>query len=110
MSCAHGCDGTGRLGSHLEVPCPCSRENADEALARVTDERNQLAIANAELGKVVVELELERAVLQEQVRTLRGHRLKLIDALTAEAAALQAAHSYERAKALMALVRQVADA
>jgi hypothetical protein len=100
MTCI--CNGTGRLGGDQVRPCPCLNESANDALDRVTDERNQLAIANAELGKLVIEL-------TARVQQLLAHRLKLLDALSERAHAMQQAGNLDGAKRLMAVVREVAD-
>lgn len=130
------CDGSGLL-SPTGPRCLCQEESADGAYMRTLGEKQELLRTVDELSLVVVDLERERdqlradhELLAAQVVTLErmladqreaaaavkvdrdrllGHRLTLLDALTAEAARLQQAHSYERAKALMALVRQVAD-
>lgn len=103
------CGDTGRLGLDLEVTCGCIAANANDALDREREEKQELVRTVDELSKVVVDLEAERELLRAQVKTLRAHRLKLIDALTAEASALQAAANLDRAKALFAVVREVAD-
>lgn len=85
------------------------QENACDVLDRVTAEKRELVRTVDELSLVVVELEAERDLLRTEVARLRGHRRKLIDALSEHAAALQSAQNLDRAKALMALVREVAD-
>jgi hypothetical protein len=109
MTCTHGCNGTRRLGSHMDVPCPCARENSDDALDRVTAEKQELVRTVDELSLLVVDLERERNLLRAEVQRLLSQRLKLLDALGERAAALQAALNLDGARALMALVREVAD-
>lgn len=64
------CGGTGRLGADLEVRCPCTRENSDDTLDRVTAERDQLRAHNLVLEKQL----LESRAVAERFRTAL-HRL-----------------------------------
>lgn len=107
MSCH--CNGTGRLGAHLDVPCPCARENANDALDRVTAERDQLQAHNKVLEQMLVEARVNLEVVTADRERLLTRRLALLEHLEDRAAALQSALNLEGARALMALVRVVAD-
>ncbi len=109
MTCAHGCGGTGRLGSHLEVRCPCADDNANDALDRVTAERDQLRGHNVVLEKMLAETRRALELVSIDRDRILTQRLRLLEALSERAAAMQAAHNLDGARALMALVREVAD-
>lgn len=109
MTCAHGCGGTGRLGSHLEVRCPCANEDANDALDRVTAERDQLRGHNVVLEKMLAETRRALELVSIDRERLVTQRLQLLDKLGERAAALQSALNLDGARALMAVVREVAD-
>lgn len=102
------CDGSGVVVS-LNAPCPCTRETLADEMDRVTEQKAELVRTVDELGKVVTELEAERAQLRARVEQLLGHRLLLVGVLEERAAALQAAGNIDGARRLMAALREVAD-
>jgi hypothetical protein len=84
-------------------------ENANAALDRVTAERDQLRAHSTVLEKMLAETRraLERVSMDRE--RLLGHRLTLLNALEERAHAMQQAGHIDGARALMALVREVAD-
>lgn len=72
MSCAHGCGGTGRLGSHLEVPCPCSQEDANDALDRVKAQLELSRAENAELQELLLHTVTERDAIRAQLHRVQS--------------------------------------
>lgn len=107
MTCAHGCNGTGRLGADQERPCPCAREQVADALDRVTAEKLEVLRTATELGRTVEVLEGEKARALATVAQLEGtvaaqaRKLELVfELLDDRAAALASALNHPAAVAL----------